>query len=65
MIAGKAAGIFDDLAEVAMIHAQLAGEPLLPNEENHARYRPLVEKHIALQATLRDTFEQDWFNLGD
>ena len=56
MIAGKAAGIFDDLAEVAMKHAQPAGAALQPNQENHASYQPLVEKHIALQETLRDTF---------
>ena len=56
MIAGKAAGIFDDLAEVAIRHAQPDGQPFLPDPDNHARYQPLVEKHIALQATLRDTF---------
>ena len=56
MIAGKASGIFDDLAEVAMKHAQPASVALQPNQENHASYQPLIEKHIALQATLRDTF---------
>ncbi|WP_420645065.1 xylulokinase [Candidatus Leptofilum sp.] len=56
MIAGKAAGIFDDLAEVAIAHAQPAGKPLLPNPDNHKKYQPLVEKHIALQETLHDTF---------
>ena len=56
MIAGKAVGVFDDLADVAIAHARPAGTPLLPDRENHKQYEPLVEKHIALQATLRDTF---------
>lgn len=56
MIAGKAAGIFDDLAEVAIAHAIPNGEPILPSRDNFASYQPLVEKHIALQETLRDTF---------
>jgi hypothetical protein len=56
MIAGKAAGIFDDLAEVAMIHAQPEGVPFHPDPHNHSSYQPLVAQHIALQETLRDTF---------
>lgn len=56
MIAGKAAGIFDDLTEVAMRHAQPASEPLRPDPEIFSVYQPLVAKHIALQATLRETF---------
>lgn len=57
MIAGKAAGIFDDLAEVAIRRAQPEGQPFMPDQINHVSYQPLVEKHIALQATLRETFE--------
>lgn len=56
MIAGKAAGLFDDLAEVAITHARPDGSAILPNPENHARYQPLVEQHIVLQATLADAF---------
>jgi xylulokinase len=58
MIAGKAAGIFDDLAEVAMRHAQPAGAALAPDPAVQAQYAPLVAKHIALQATLHETFLQ-------
>ncbi|MEZ4589857.1 MAG: FGGY family carbohydrate kinase [Chloroflexota bacterium] len=58
MIAGKAAGIFDDLAEVAMRHAQPAGAALAPDPAIQAQYAPLVAKHIALQATLNETFLQ-------
>ncbi len=56
MIAGKAAGVFDDLAEVAMRHAQPTGTPLVPDPARHAHYAPLIDKHIALQGTLQETF---------
>ncbi len=58
MIAGKAAGIYSDLAEVALAHARPAGDAIRPRAEMHDRYRPLVEKYIALQSTLADTFRQ-------
>jgi xylulokinase len=56
MIAGKAAGIFDDLAQVATDHAKPAGEPLRPDASRQRLYRPMAEKYIALQAELRDMF---------
>jgi xylulokinase len=56
MIAGKAAGIYDDLAATAAEHAWPAGEPIRPSVENHAIYRPLVDRHIALQAQLAEIF---------
>ncbi len=52
LIAGKAAGLWQDLAEVALQHAQPEGPALQPNAARHAAYRPLVQRHIALQATL-------------
>jgi xylulokinase len=56
LIAGKAAGIYSDLAEVAAAHAQPAGAPLYPNPEHHAIYEALTRQHIELQRTLRDAF---------
>lgn len=56
MIAGKAAGIYDDLAAVAAAHAQPAGEPIRPSAERHAVYRPLVDRHVALQRSLVDIY---------
>jgi xylulokinase len=56
MIAGKAAGIYDDLAAVAAAHALPAGEPIRPSEENHETYRPLVDRHIRLQQQLVEIF---------
>ena len=56
MIAGKAAGIFDDLAEVAGRAAQPAGDPLRPDPDNHALYQPYVQQHIAWQELLSAGF---------
>lgn len=56
LVAGKAVGIFSDLAEISSRHAQPAGDPIIPNVEKQAIYRPLVKKYIRLQQTLRDSF---------
>ncbi len=56
MIAGKAVGVFDDLAEVAAVHAKPAGESFKPRPEHQAVYEQLVQKYVNLQAKLRDVF---------
>jgi xylulokinase len=56
MIAGKAAGIFNDLAQVAQEHAVAAGAPLAPDASEHALYQPLVARHIRWQDTLKEGF---------
>ena len=56
MIAGKAVGVYQDLAQIASRHARPSGPPLPPIEQNRASYRPLVGQYITLQKTLRDTF---------
>lgn len=56
MIAGKAAGIYDDLAQTAIEHARPAGEPLRPAAARHETYRPLVERYVRLQSDLAATF---------
>lgn len=56
MIAGKAAGIYDDLAQVAYEHAQPAGEAAHPDQENHQQYQQHVANYIELQETLANTF---------
>jgi hypothetical protein len=56
MIAGKAAGIFDDLSAIAHEKALPKGKPLQPNPNHHDVYRPLITKYIRLQSVLRDTF---------
>lgn len=56
MIAGKAAGIFDDLAVVAEAHAIPAGARMDPAPGRHALYQPLVDQYIRWQRLLSDTF---------
>jgi xylulokinase len=56
LIAGKAAGVYDDLAAVAVAHARPDGPPVLPDPDRHACYAPLVERHIALQEMLERAF---------
>ena len=56
MIAGKAAGIYNDLADVAYEHAAASGEPSKPNLENHYRYEVHIKRYIELQETLAGTF---------
>jgi xylulokinase len=56
MIAGKAAGVYQDLAEIAGRYARPGGRPLPPNEKNRVAYRPLIAQYIDLQKRLRDTF---------
>jgi xylulokinase len=56
MIAGKAVGVFDDLADVAAAHARPASQPVNPRPENHAVYKQLSKKYIKLQRALEDVF---------
>lgn len=52
MIAGKAAGIFDDLASVALEHSTPDAARLEPDAERYALYQPLVEQYIRWQEVL-------------
>jgi xylulokinase len=56
IIAGKAAGIYEDMAEIATRHAQPAGPPATPNPENRALYDAHLGKYIGIQKTLAETF---------
>ncbi|MBP6785982.1 MAG: hypothetical protein KA170_00235 [Candidatus Promineofilum sp.] len=56
MIAGKAVGIYNDLAATATEHARPAGPPIRPRAANHDMYRPLVDRYIRLQEQLVDIF---------
>jgi len=56
MIAGKAAGIYDDLADIAYRHAIAAGPAIEPDTNNHDQYQVHVKRYIELQDTLADTF---------
>ncbi len=56
MIAGKAAGLINDLAAHAEQAAFLDGKPSFPSKENHEIYKPLIEKYILLEGTLNQFF---------
>jgi xylulokinase len=58
MIAGKAAGVFDDLAIVADEHAVPQGAPLNPVAENHTIYQESIDQYIAWQARLASAFRE-------
>jgi hypothetical protein len=56
MIAGKAAGVIEDLITTAHEHAIPEGKPLQPNQIHYADYQSLVAKYIQLQSVLSETF---------
>jgi xylulokinase len=58
LIAGKAAGLFSDLAQKAAESALPEGEPVRPDPENRAIYQRLVEEYIRLQESLTGYFTQ-------
>ena len=55
MIAGKAAGLIDNLAEHAEEHARLSAHPNHPDPQVHRIYEPLIDKHIEMESLL-ETF---------
>jgi len=59
MIAGKAAGIFNDLVTVAYEFAYPEGEALQPVVDNHTAYQPLLARYIRWQLTLREAFAKN------
>ena len=52
MIAGKAVGLFTDLAETAAAASRPDGDPARPRPETHQIYQPLVAKYVHLQKSL-------------
>jgi len=56
MIAGKAAGLIDDLAAHAARTVFLDGPPANPDTAASQLYRPLVEKYIGMQSMLDQFF---------
>jgi xylulokinase len=58
MIAGRAVGVFPDLAEVAARAASPEGAAILPRPDVHAVYQPLVEKYIGWQSLLSAGFRK-------
>lgn len=59
LIAGKAVGLFDDLAARAAETARPADVLTKPRVENNRLYQPLVEKYIQMQGSLNQFFTVD------
>jgi xylulokinase len=56
LIAGKAAGLFDDLGAAAADGAKADGEPVRPNPLHRDTYQRLVEQYLSMQETLNAYF---------
>ena len=56
MIAGKAAGVIDNLEAHAERTALAEGNPSFPSKDDHQTYLPLIEKYIALEETMERFF---------
>jgi xylulokinase len=56
MIAGKAAGLIDDLATHAAKTVFTDGLPVRPDPEHHKIYQPLIEKYIHMEKMLDQFF---------
>jgi xylulokinase len=60
MIAGKAAGVIDNLAEHARKTVFTEGPAAEPNVENHKIYAPLAEKYIEMETMLDQFFGKSY-----
>lgn len=58
MIAGKAAGVIDNLAEHAENSVETAGAPFLPDSDIQRVYQPLIDEYIRTEAFLEEYFNQ-------
>lgn len=56
MIAGKAAGVINDLASHAAQCAQISDEVFQPNPKNHIKYQSIVKDYIKLQDMMNDFY---------
>ena len=56
MIAGRAVGLFDDLADAATATTEADGGPFVPSPDVTDVYRPLVEQYIGWQQVFADAF---------
>jgi xylulokinase len=57
LIAGRAAGLFGDLAAQAHESTQLEGDAVIPDAEIHSLYAPIAARYIQLQGALHQYFQ--------
>ncbi|MFU8827504.1 MAG: xylulokinase, partial [Brevefilum sp.] len=58
MIAGKAAGLIDDLSQHAEAHVKVSNEGFQPNADRHLQYQSLLERYLAMEEMLDDFFRR-------
>ena len=56
MIAGRAVGLFDDLAMTATATTEVDGEPVRPRPDVTEVYRELADRYVGWQERLSDAF---------
>jgi xylulokinase len=56
MIAGRAVGLFDDLAETSTATTEPDGPPVMPRSERTEVYRRLADRYVGWQERLSDAF---------
>lgn len=59
MVAGKAAGVIENLAEFAIQTSSLSGNPFQPIEQNTKIYQPMIQKYIHMENMLNSFFNQE------
>ena len=57
LVAGKAVGLFDDLAARAEETTQTTGDPIQPDASLQRLYTPLIEQYIRMQSDLSAYFD--------
>ncbi|MCV9884542.1 FGGY-family carbohydrate kinase [Metabacillus halosaccharovorans] len=61
IIAGLGCGIYKDEKEIARTLSRDKGVEIIPNEENHLKYRKLFEDgYLPLQKPLRSFYQKEW-----
>jgi xylulokinase len=58
LVAGKAAGVYDDLAEAADRCTQPLGSPVRPDPDVQRLYQPLMDQYICIQQQVEQVFTQ-------
>jgi len=58
LVAGKAAGVYDDLAEAADRCTQPLGSPVHPDPDVQRLYQPLADQYICIQQQVEQVFAQ-------